>query len=140
MRAKHFVLTSCFLALLISSSSLLGAEKAKAKKKSTNRSVTKVALSKTLSASQKIDQLISADYKKHKVKPNAQTSDELFLRRIYLDVAGRIPTYSEAKAFLSSKSPTKRSDLIDKLLDSEGFVSRQYNWWADLLRLQTRSR
>ena len=61
------------------------------------------------------------------------------MRRVYLDVSGRIPTYEEAVAFLDSQDPDKRSKLIDKLLDSEGYVSHNFNYWADLLRPQSRS-
>jgi hypothetical protein len=104
------------------------------------KSVSSTPLDQTLAASQRVDQLIEAGYAKHKVKPNPLTSDELFVRRIYLDVVGRIPTYDEARRFLDSKDTNKRSKLIDQLLDSEGFVSHQFNYWADLLRIQSRSR
>jgi hypothetical protein len=68
--------------------------------------------------------------------PNEMTNDNQFLRRIYLDVAGRIPTYDEADAFLNDRAPNKRALLIDKLLDSEGFVMRMYNYYSDILRIR----
>ncbi len=68
--------------------------------------------------------------------PNPMTNDNQFLRRIYLDVVGRIPTYDEAEAFLNDRSPDKRARLIDKLLDSEGYVMRMFNYYADLLRVR----
>ena len=68
--------------------------------------------------------------------PNEMTNDNQFLRRIYLDVAGRIPTFDEAEAFLSDRAPNKRAVLIDKLLDSEGFVMRMYTYYADILRIR----
>ncbi|MCB1230713.1 MAG: DUF1549 domain-containing protein [Verrucomicrobiae bacterium] len=68
--------------------------------------------------------------------PNDPTSDEQFLRRIYLDVAGRIPTFDEATEFLSSSDRDKRAKLIDKLLDSEGFVMNTFNYYSDLLRIR----
>ncbi|HRQ88674.1 MAG TPA: DUF1549 domain-containing protein [Bacteroidia bacterium] len=68
--------------------------------------------------------------------PNELTSDNQFLRRIYLDVVGRIPTYDEAEEFLNDRSPSKRAKLIDKLLDSEGYVMRMYNYYSDLLRIR----
>ncbi len=68
--------------------------------------------------------------------PNPMTNDNQFLRRIYLDLAGRIPTYDEADAFLNDRSPDKRAKLIDKLLDSEGFVMRMYNYYSDILRIR----
>ncbi len=102
--------------------------------------VAATPLSRTLAASSKVDKFIEAGYAKGKVKPNRLTSDELFLRRIYLDIVGRIPTLKEATEFLDSNDNTKRSQLIDRLLDSEGYVSHNFNYWADLLRLQSRMR
>ena len=71
-------------------------------------------------------------------QPNDITSDEVFLRRVYLDVAGRIPTLAEATEFLVSEDPQRREDLIDKLLSSPDYVSNMYNFWADTLRLVER--
>jgi hypothetical protein len=68
--------------------------------------------------------------------PNPLTNDNQFLRRVYLDITGRIPTYDEAESFLNDRSPTKRAAVIDKLLDSEGFAMRMYNYYSDLLRIR----
>ncbi len=68
--------------------------------------------------------------------PNERTNDNQFVRRVYLDIAGRIPTYQEAEAFLNSSSRNKRAELIDKLLDSEAFGMRMYNYFADLFRIR----
>ena len=68
--------------------------------------------------------------------PNEMTNDNQFLRRIYVDVAGRIPTYDEAEAFLNDRAPNKRALLINKLLDSEAFVMRMYNYYSDILRIR----
>jgi len=68
--------------------------------------------------------------------PNELTNDNQFLRRVYLDAVGRIPTYDEAVAFLDDRAPNKRALLIDKLLESEGYVMRMYNYYADLLRVR----
>lgn len=87
--------------------------------------------------SQRIDTFIEEGYKAQKITPNAPVSDEVFVRRIYLDVIGRIPSQEEARAFLDSSEPGKRAKLIDQLLDSEGFVSHTFNWWADILRVQS---
>ncbi|HUF64080.1 MAG TPA: DUF1549 domain-containing protein [Verrucomicrobiales bacterium] len=87
--------------------------------------------------SQQIDRLIEDACRKKGVQPNAPASDEVFLRRTYLNIAGRIPTAAEAREFLESEAPGKRSALIDRLLDSPAHVSRQFNYWADLLRLRS---
>ncbi len=91
-------------------------------------------------AARQIDELVAANYKTHNVQPNPATDDATFLRRIYLDAAGRIPTYDETVSFLESAAPNKREQLINALLGSEAYVSRQYNYWADLLRMQSRFR
>ncbi|MEI6534147.1 MAG: DUF1549 domain-containing protein, partial [Verrucomicrobiaceae bacterium] len=84
-----------------------------------------------------IDALLAKDWTKNKLKPNPPSSDEVFVRRLYLDVVGRIPTYRETEEFLSSPSGKKRPELIDRLLASEGYVQHFYNFWADILRAQT---
>jgi len=86
-------------------------------------------------ASAQIDRIIAKDWKAHDVKPNPLASDEVFLRRVYLDVTGRIPSYDETQAFLNSKAKDKRAKLIDDLLASEGYVNHFFNYWADILRI-----
>jgi hypothetical protein len=90
------------------------------------------------SASHTIDQMLEADQAKNTLKPNPRTSDEAFLRRAYLELAGRIPTFDEATSFITSRKPTKRQDLLHSLVGSEGWVSSQFDFWADLLRVETR--
>lgn len=90
-----------------------------------------------LSASQRIDQLVAAGYAKHGVEPNPMTSDEVFVRRIHLDIVGRVPTKEETLAFLNNNAKNKRTALVDELLDSEGYVSHFFNYWSDLLRAKT---
>jgi len=82
-----------------------------------------------------IDFLVESKLRDIGQTPHPLASDEVFLRRIYLDVAGRIPSLEEAKQFLDSKHPQKREDLIDQLLSSPDYVSNFYNFWADTLRL-----
>ncbi len=88
-------------------------------------------------ASKKIDALLAAGWQKQGIQPNPQAGDEVFLRRAYLTVVGRIPTYEEARAFLSSEAPDKRARLVDALLASEGYVHHFFNYWSDVLRAQS---
>ena len=88
-----------------------------------------------LPESQKIDQLLRQDWDKAGLKANPPASDEVLVRRLYLDIAGRIPTVEESRAYLSSKDPEKRIKLIDTLLASDGHTSHMFNYWADVLRL-----
>ncbi|TLD69985.1 DUF1549 domain-containing protein [Phragmitibacter flavus] len=71
------------------------------------------------------------------LKPNAPMSDEQFVRRVYLDVVGRIPSYEETNEFLknASRDNTARAKLIDTLLASDGYTSHMYNYFAGMLRL-----
>ncbi len=68
---------------------------------------------------------------------NVGLNDHLFVRRVYTDLAGRIPNYDEVQAFVESMEPDKRDALVDRLLASDDFVSHSYNWLADLLRIQS---
>ena len=86
-------------------------------------------------AAKDIDAILAADWKKHNLKGNPATDDNTFVRRIYLDIIGRIPTTREADAFLSDAATDKRAKLIDKLLASEAYVQHFFNYWADVLRL-----
>ncbi len=84
-----------------------------------------------------IDAILEKDWAASKLKGNPAASDEVFVRRIYLDVVGRIPTHRETEEFLTSKDAAKRAKLIDRLLASEGYVQHMYNFFADILRAQT---
>jgi len=80
----------------------------------------------------RIDRLIAAtpDYTKN-VAPLA--SDAEFLRRVYLDLSGTIPTSAEARSFLNDKSADKRVKLIDKLLASPEYARHMANVWDVIL-------
>jgi hypothetical protein len=92
-----------------------------------------------LASAAKIDELVAAGLARANEKPNADSSDFIFLRRVYLDANGLIPTLVQANDFLNNKSKTRRAELVDKLLSSPGYASHLYNYWADVLRLVDRS-
>lgn len=85
--------------------------------------------------SEKIDAVIAQKLSELKQTPRKSINDETFCRRIYLDIAGRIPVYNEVKLFLEDKSPDKRAKLVNKLLNSKGYVSHFTNVWNDVLRV-----
>ncbi len=89
----------------------------------------------SLPESQKIDSILAKDWQKRNLQANAPASDEVIVRRLYLDIAGRVPTADETAAFMKSNAPDKRAQLIDQLLASDGFTSHMFNYWADVLRL-----
>lgn len=69
-----------------------------------------------------------------RVRPAALATDEEFVRRIYLDIAGRIPTPAAVRDFVASTAANKRDELIDRLLASTEFSDRWAVWFADLIR------
>jgi len=83
-----------------------------------------------------IDRIVESVLAAKDQKPNAPASDEQFLRRIYVDAVGRVPTAAEATAFLDDRSADKRSKLIDKLVYSPGYSLQMFDWMADLLRVK----
>ncbi|HAO96438.1 MAG TPA: hypothetical protein DCQ96_10280 [Verrucomicrobiales bacterium] len=94
-------------------------------------------LREILQAAAKIDQLLEADLKAKKLQPLPIVSEGTFVRRTYLNIVGRIPTAMEASRFLDDKTPDKRTRLIEQLISSPGYDSSAFNYFADLLRLQT---
>lgn len=96
-----------------------------------------VCAAETHAASRQIDALLAEGWKKHDIKGNEKVSDEVFVRRAYLTVVGRIPTPAETVCYLDSSSKNKKGELIDQLLSSEGYVHHFFNYWADVLRAQS---
>lgn len=93
-----------------------------------------VDVSQLQAVAARIDQLIEADLAKHTQEPSPIANDATWLRRVYLDLVGRIPSSDEAKRFFTAKEPDKRARVIDALLASNGHVSHMFNYWCDLLR------
>src|SRR5262249_60353109 len=67
--------------------------------------------------------------------PSALCSDEVFLRRIYLDGIGTLPSADEVRTFLADPSPDKRAKAIDKVLARPEFVDLWALKLGDLLRI-----
>lgn len=86
-------------------------------------------------AAAQIDTLVNAGLAKAGQKPNPLASDEQFVRRVYLDIAGRIPTREEALEFINDTSVSKRAKVIDKLINSDGYNSHLFNYFADMMRV-----
>ncbi len=79
----------------------------------------------------KIDEHIAARWHEQKVEPATVANDAEFLRRVWLDLAGRIPTAGQAREFLEDTREDKRRRLIDKLLDSGAFVGHFTRTWRE---------
>ena len=89
-----------------------------------------------LPAQNKIDELVFARLAKLHLTPAKVCSDPVFVRRVYLDVTGTLPTASEAQPFILDRNPDKRSELIDRLLARDEFADYFAMKWCDLLRIK----
>ena len=85
-----------------------------------------------------IDERVFAKLKKLNVQPSALTTDTEFLRRVYQDTIGRLPTPAEIRAFLADTHPDKRARCIDKLLDTSAWIDVRTLALADMLRIHPR--
>ncbi len=68
------------------------------------------------------------------LEPSERCDDHEFLRRVFIDIIGRLPSSDEARAFLDDGSPDKRARLVDELLERPEYADYWANKWADLLR------
>lgn len=90
----------------------------------------------TKASSRRIDALLAQNLKENGFSSfNDPLPDDLFVRRVYLDILGRIPTREEFLEFAESARPDKREALIDELLLSPGYASHLFNYFADMYRL-----
>ncbi len=85
-----------------------------------------------------IDTLIDTNLRNKRIIKTPEAEEEVYVRRLYLTVIGRIPTKHELLEFLDDRDRNKRDKLIQKLLNSEGYVNHQMNWWSDMLRVKDR--
>jgi hypothetical protein len=84
----------------------------------------------------KIDELVSAKLQALNLQPANVCSDAVFVRRVYLDVIGTLPTALEAQQFILDRNPDKRRVLIDRLLARDEFADYWAMKWSDLLRIK----
>ena len=84
----------------------------------------------------RIDERVRATLKQQGFSLAGRCSDEVFVRRVFLDVIGSIPTAPEVRAFLADPDPAKRSKLVDQLLQREEYAAYWGLKWGDLLRVK----
>ena len=78
-----------------------------------------------------INEQITSGWKDAELKPSDDASDGEWCRRIHLDIIGRIPSIEELQSFVSDSSPTKRPELVDRLLGDE-FIDDYARNWTDI--------
>ncbi len=83
----------------------------------------------------KVDELVFAQLRSLNIIPSELCSDEEFLRRVYLDVIGVLPTAEEARDFLADTNPNKRNELIDSLLSRPEYADFYAVKWGDILQI-----
>jgi len=84
-----------------------------------------------------VDTHLHEKFRKLRIVPSDLCSDEEFLRRVSLDIAGVLPTAEEYQQFVTSSDPEKRAKLVDELLDRKEFVELWVMKWAELLMIRT---
>jgi len=82
-----------------------------------------------------IDDLVVAKLKRINIVPSQLSSDREFLRRVYLDTVGVLPSLEETRAFMEAKDPGKRARLIDTLLERPEFAEVWATRFSDLFRV-----
>lgn len=85
------------------------------------------------SVEEAVDALIDAKLMASSVTPAPAASDAEFLRRVTLDLAGRIPSVAEVQSYVQSSEPDKKQRAVDRLLSSPDFVYHQRNEYDILL-------
>ncbi|MCA9071479.1 MAG: DUF1549 domain-containing protein, partial [Planctomycetaceae bacterium] len=82
-----------------------------------------------------IDELVDRKLQKLNIQPSNLCDDATYLRRVYLDVIGTLPTPKEAREFLEDQRPNKRALIVETLFERPEFADYWALQWADLLRV-----
>ncbi len=86
-----------------------------------------------------IDTLVFAKQRQLGIPPSPLCDDATFIRRVSIDVAGRLPSVAEVEQFLADTDPGKRDRLVDRLVESPGYADYFANKWATVLRNKRRN-
>jgi hypothetical protein len=81
-----------------------------------------------------VDELVWKKLASLRITPSTQVDDARFLRRVHIDIIGRLPTREEVRTFLADDDPNKRTAVVDRLLQRPEYADHWANKWADLLR------
>jgi hypothetical protein len=89
-----------------------------------------------LTPANKIDELVFARLNELNIQPAQLCSDPVFVRRVFLDATGTLPSATEAQNFIFDKNPGKRAALVDRLLARDEFADYFAMKWGDALRIK----
>ena len=81
-----------------------------------------------------VDELAAEKWMKLGLQPSPLSDDATFLRRLTIDLCGRLPTVEETRAFIDDKSGSKRREVVDRLLDSPDYPAYFAMRWGAILR------
>lgn len=84
-----------------------------------------------------IDTLVHAKLHKLRILPSEDSTDDVFLRRVFLDTIGLLPTPEDTRRFTADTSPDKRARLVDDLLSRKEFTELWVMKFAELLQIRT---
>ena len=84
-----------------------------------------------------VDELVDAKLDNLRILPSELCSDEVFLRRVTLDITGRLPTREEYDRFVGNEAADKRAQLVDELLERKEFSEIWAMKWAELLMIRS---
>lgn len=84
-----------------------------------------------------VDHLVHEKLHKLRIIPSGTCTDEEFLRRIYIDVVGQLPTEAEYLAFMGDTAADKRAKVIDGLLERKEFTEMWVMKWSELLKIRS---
>lgn len=88
-------------------------------------------------SSNPIDELVLKGLQARGIEPANLCSDEVFIRRVHLDVIGTLPSPKEVNGFLKDRNLDKRAALIESLMEREEFADYWSLKWCDLLRVKS---
>ena len=83
-----------------------------------------------------VDRFTQKKWQELGIVPSELCNDETFIRRVYHDIAGTLPTPAQVKEFVADKSADKRDKLVDRLLETPEYSYYFANRWADVLRVK----
>ncbi len=84
-----------------------------------------------------IDTLVNAKLRKLRIEPSELCTDEEFLRRVFIDIVGQLPTVEDHLKFMADVATNKREQLIDDLLARKEFAELWVLKWAELLQIRS---
>lgn len=83
-----------------------------------------------------VDRVLRDRWERLGLAPSSPADDWTFVRRVFLDLIGTLPKPEEALAYVNSRSPNKKEELVDMLLRRPEFIYYWAQWWGDMLRVE----